>query len=263
MVSGVACVLLLICLLLGYWIGTWVRHQSSRSRQTHGPKIVHLMYLPWDRSQKLKDDPLDFDHSYERDMRSQLEPQGWSVRMWTGPELKREFPSLWDEAMKEAVRPTQLVDLFRWAVVAKYGGVYIQYDSVVHVPVKQLLPHVNKSVRLFTERVLTNEECRKNGLLHPIRNGEPEEPTRVQNQCFSSSVIGHPFIVRVRDTILENMRSMKPVQDYDVLYIGANARVSTLYDRHGRLDPTVELEGESGSKRMLTVSSRGSWRLGR
>jgi hypothetical protein len=232
-----------------------------RSRRTHGPRIVHLIYLPWTRDQVLKSDPYDFDHTFEQRLRALQEPRGWTVRMWTGPELQKEFPKMWTTSLKESARPTQMVDLFRWAVVARYGGVYLQYGTRVHNDnLDRLRPSSGHTVKLFTERVLTTEQCQEAGRRHTIRRGVPEEPVRVMNQVFSASVVEHPFIVRCRDTILRNMVERKPVHDYDILYLGANALVSTLYDVWGTTDRSVQLVGEASARRTFTVSSHASWR---
>ena len=233
----------------------------NRSRRTHGPRIVHLIYLPWDKQQKLKADPSDFDHTYEQALREAVEPRGWTVMMWTQPKLTAEFGDLWSQALRASVRPTQIVDLMRWAVVAKWGGVYVQYDTVLHTSLERLLPRVGTSVRLFTERVLTPEQCRNAAIRYSIRQGVPEEPLRVMNQVFAAAEPNHPFIVRCRDTILHRMSTHKPREDYDFLYAGANAWISTLYDVYGRDDPSIEIVSERDTKRAFTVSSRGSWRM--
>ena len=218
------------------------------------------MYLPWNRQQKLKPDYNDFDRTYERDMRQRVEAQGWQLKMWTQPLLKEEFADLWSQALDHAVRPTQIVDLMRWVVVCKYGGVYVQYDSVIHCNIDQLLPSRGRGLRLFTERVLTPEQCQEAARKYPIRQGVPEEPLRVMNQVFAAARPDHPFVVRCRDTILHRMKTHQPRDDYELLHSGATSLISTLYDVYGKHDSTIEMVRERNTKRAFTVSSRGSWR---
>jgi hypothetical protein len=242
------------------------RHRFSVHSNIHGYdpqiKIIHLIYLPWTRDQKLKDDVNDFDHRYYHDLRKKYVPKGWTIKMWTQPLLKAHFPTYWNLAIQHMVRPTQIVDLMRWVVLAEFGGIYMQYDSTIKVdPLEHLLPGRGKHVRLFTETVLSPEQCVENGKKHAVRNGIPEEPVRVMNQAMSSVRPHHPFIVLCRDTIMENMVRYKPKQDYDFLFYGANSLISTLYDRQGRVNDSVELVDEKTTKQWLTVSSRGSWRM--
>lgn len=234
---------------------------GQRNAQTHGVKIIHLIYLPWGKDQKLKEDWNDFDHTYEQQLK--LKYPDWEIKMWTLPLLKematRHYPGVWETAWQRHTKPTQLVDLFRFIVLHRMGGVYVQYGSTLHVHPEQLLPSHEKTVRFFTERVLTPEQCQKAADLYPIRQGVPEESVRVGNQIESVSAPGNPFIEMIWKTILENM-SIKPKEDYDYLILGANSLISTLFDQIGKHDPSVELIDERKAKKMFTVSSNGSWR---
>ena len=234
---------------------------STLSPATHGPRLMHLMYLPWDAHQRLKADPDEFDHAYLHRTRERF--PDWDVRMWTLPALRTlvqgAYPGVWEQAMASYHRPTQLVDLFRWLVVFHFGGVYVQYDTALLVSPASLLPRQSKTVRLFTERVLSRQQCEDAGRRWAIRQGAPEEPVRVMNQVFSASAQRQPFIGLVWRCILANM-AWAPREDYDVLYLGANALVSTLYDREGRSDDSVELVSQRTTRRLFAVSSRGSWR---
>ena len=50
------------------------------------PAIVHLMYFPWDRDQRLKTDPEDFDHTPVDLLRKYA--VGMEVKLWTYPAAK-------------------------------------------------------------------------------------------------------------------------------------------------------------------------------
>lgn len=258
-----ACLVLLV-LLFGYLTLYRFRHQNkwrNQSRPDH-IRIIHLMYLPWDKNQQLKrDDPYSFDMSYYHDL-CRHHPD-WDIRMWTLPVLQsfvqEHYPEVWTQAMERYTRPTQLVDLFRWLVVYHYGGIYVQYESELLIDLVSLLPSPSKHVRLFTERVLTDEQCQQASKLYRIRQGVPEENIRVMNQCFSASRIKDPFIELIWKTILGNL-SIKPLEDHDVIYLTANSLISRLYDQVGQHLEHVELVDESSMKTMIRVSSKGSWR---
>jgi len=250
-------ILVLILVLVSFWCGNRLLRPSYHPDT---PKILHLIYLPWDKQQRLKEDWNDFDHTYERNMRAQWEPKGWTVRMWTQPELRSEFPDVWNYAVKESVRPTQIVDLMRWVVLWKYGGLYLQYDSVPHVSLERFLPGQSSEVRLFTETVLTPEQSKQNAFIDPIRKGVPEEPVRVCNQVMSVIRPHHPFVELCCETILHNLRHTKATTDYQILWSSANTCISTLYDQVGQHNPTIELISEPVRKQWVTISSRGSWR---
>ena len=258
--------LLVCCLLLTILLYLLCRANRRRySREpTAGPRVIHLIYLPWDKNQKLKVDPEDFDHSYYHSLRKKFTT--WQIEMWTLPRLAKlcsdSYPGVFEQAMSRASRPTMLVDLFRWIVVHKYGGVYVQYESVLKEDPAWLLPPVGRQVRLLTEVVLTPEQCAEAAVKYPVRQGRHEEPVRVMNQIFSASVPNHPFIGTVWETILRNLS--RPIRsDYEVLYASANARVSTLFDEVGKRDNSVFLTNWDDSKSLVKVSSKGSWRTDR
>ena len=52
------------------------------------PKIVHLIYIPWDKKQLLKTDFLDFDNSFYIRFQEQL-GDNWVVIMWTMDKIEK------------------------------------------------------------------------------------------------------------------------------------------------------------------------------
>jgi len=229
------------------------------------PKLVHLIFLPWNSEQRLLEDPLEFDWSPYYRLAEQL--PDWKVIMWTLPRLhefsEKHYPGIWDRAWSSASRPTQIVDLYRWIVVHHHGGVYFQYNSKLNVDPEMLLPSKGKNVRLFTEFVWFSPLLRHlPAWRFPIRQGQPEERTRAMNQIFSAAP-KHPYIQLTWQSILNRMEAMKPKCDYDILFIGANAFVSELYEKEGQNRSDVEMLNFWQTRRMVQVSSKGSWRTDR
>lgn len=223
------------------------------------PRIIHMMYFPWDRTQKLKANEHDFDHApYE--IMKQLAPE-FEVKLWTYSETRnfclQQYPEIW-EALQQCERPTSMVDVLRWLVVYHVGGIYWQYNCTPMKEMNAYLPSIGKSVRLFTEFVLT-EKQRLKMAEEPIRNGEPEEKIRVLNQVFSAYP-KNEYIWKTICFFLQRIKTLKVQRDYDILFIAANAAVSTAYDQFGKNDPTIELMDLQTSKRMMKWHYQGSWR---
>ena len=223
------------------------------------PHLIHMIYFPWGKDQRLLADPHAFDHGpCERMCRYAPD---FEVRLWTLPDAQahceRCHPGIWD-VLLAAPRPMMMVDYLRWLVVHDCGGIYWQYDFNALAPMQQMLPSPEKQVRLFTEFVNDSETCRKMAE-EPIRQGEPEESIRVVNQVFSAPA-GHRFIRSTMDLIEHRLRTCTFRKDYDLLFISANAAVSTAYDRFGKDDPTVELMPLEVTRRSFKIIYRGTWR---
>ena len=223
------------------------------------PRIVHFIFLPWDTNHRLKDDEHDFDHSPVETMRRYA--PDFDVRLWTRTAVfefcRSTYPDVW-ETLRRCPHPTMMVDILRWLVVYHFGGVYWQMSATPLVPMDSFLPSAGKNVRLFTEFMLAPEKCRAMAA-EPIRNGEPEEPIRVLNQVFAARPKAD-FVRRFLDFILDRNRRLAPKNDYDILYIGANAALSTAYDQFGKNDDSVERMDLSQSRRMLKWRYLGTWR---
>lgn len=227
------------------------------------PKICHLIFVPWNSNQKVLDDTFAFDWGPYHEMVKSY--PDWRIEMWTLPKLrefsKKHYPGIWERAWKAASRPTQIVDLYRWIVVHHFGGLYFQYSSQLMVDPEMLLPSRGKGVRLFTEFVWFSPLLRQMPAWRfPIRKGQPEERLRIMNQLFSATP-KHPYIQLTWQTILARMERFKPECDYDILFIGANAFVSEVYEQVGqKMLNDVELLNFWQTRRMVQVSSKGSWR---
>ncbi len=223
------------------------------------PRLIHIIYFPWDRDHQLKADENDFDHGPIEALR-QYAPD-FEIRLWTWSRARdfgrQQYPEVW-ATVEKCPHPTMMVDILRWLMVLHFGGLYWQISTTPLVPLADLLPGPGKNVQLFTEFVMTPEQGRAMAA-EPIRNGEPEESVRVLNQVFAAAP-GAPFIRKMLDLVLERNRTLVPKNDYDILYIGANAVLSTAYDRFGKNDPAVELRSREESKRQLHWRYLGSWR---
>lgn len=223
------------------------------------PKLIHIIYFPWDNQHRLKSDENDFDHTPIELLRNYA--PDFEVRLWTYSKARAfclaHFPDIW-ATVTQCPHPTMMVDILRWLFVHHFGGIYWQITATPLVPMASLLPARDKNVRLFTEFNMTPEQCQAMAS-EPIRRGEPEEPTRVLNQVFAAEA-GAPFIRNVLDLVLERNRTLVPKNDYDILYIGANAALSTAYDRYGKGDPSVELIDRATAKTMIHWKYLGSWR---
>jgi hypothetical protein len=93
--------------------------------------------------------------------------------------------------------------------------------------------------------------------LYSIRNGKPEEKTRIQNQIFATYP-ENQFVSKVIKNIVKNIQKYVVKEDYDILYIGANALVSTIYDKSDK--KYLNLLSLSKSKSIVQVTGKGSWR---
>lgn len=152
-----------------------------------------------------------------------------------------------------------IVDFMRLLLLYHYGGIYWQYGSIRKAnSMDYFLPRLNKNIKLFTESILSIEFSNKMKN-EPIRNGKPEEITRVCNQVFSA-VPKHPYILRLFLKAVSNSQKYKVNKDYDILYIGANAMMSEMYEDYGKYLCDIELVDYKTTRKMIEISSNGSWR---
>ncbi|HOW96266.1 MAG TPA: hypothetical protein P5567_03455 [Kiritimatiellia bacterium] len=223
------------------------------------PRLIHMMFFPWGKDQKLRADQETFDRKPFESM-ARYAPD-FEVRLWTYARAREfcaaNYPAIW-EGIHRLARPIMMLDVLRWLVVYHFGGVFWQYYQVPLAAMDRMLPSPGRQAKVFTEFVLSPEECRRLAA-EPIRNGEPEESIRVLNQVFSA-VPRHPFIKATLDLIVERTSTLTPKRDYDILFISANAAVSTAYDRFGKNDPTVELVSRPDTRAMFKTQYLGSWR---
>ena len=257
LVIGLSMISIIIIIIL---ILSNMKQTETYKYNNESPKLIHLIYIPWDKNQKLKDDYLDFDKkSYEKLKRNNPE---YNIKLWILPDIQefvRDFYHEYYDIIFNLPRPTMIVDFIRLLVVYHYGGIYWQYGSISNASsINMFQPSPNRKVKLFTEAVLSQEYADKMKD-EPIRQGEPEEITRVCNQVFSA-VPKHPYIFILFTTAIENSKKYQIKKDYDILYIGANAMMSSIYDKIGKLRDDVELINHKTTKKIIDINSKGSWR---
>lgn len=255
-------IILAIVLILFIILFFAMNHEyySAYNYNHRAPKIIHLIYLPWDKDQKLKDNYLDFDQtSYERLKNNHPD---YLVKLWTLPDIKKFLHDFYPEyynIILNLPRPVMIVDFMRLLLVYHYGGIYWQYGSEPTVEMDRFLPSEGKNVKLFTEVILTPKfaDDMKN---EPIRNGEPEELVRVFSAVFSATP-KHPYMIKLFLTAIDNSKKYTVKNDYDILYIGSNAMMSTAYDKIGKHEDDIELVDYDTCKKMIKINSKSSWRM--
>ena len=74
---------LLVTIIIVFILSFKIQSQSEPYEYNNdSPKLIHLIYIPWDKNQKLKDDYLDFDKKpYEELKRNNPE---YNIKLWTG-----------------------------------------------------------------------------------------------------------------------------------------------------------------------------------
>jgi mannosyltransferase OCH1-like enzyme len=225
------------------------------------PKIIHLIYIPWNKNQKLKEDPYDFDHSYYYNL--QKENLRYDVKLWTLPKIKnfvKKYYNNYYSTIFNFSRPIMIVDLLRILLVYHYGGIYLQYGSKNIVSFDNFLPSENngKNLKLFTEKIITKEQANKLAK-QPIRNNKPEELLRIANQIYSS-IPKYPYLFELFKKAISNCKQYKVLCDYDIYYICGNALWSEFYDQNGKNKKDIELIDVKVKENMIEIKCNGSWK---
>jgi len=184
------------------------------------------------------------------------------VHLWGREELEPLAEGyrkgLWEE-LSGLARPVMAVDILRWLVLYREGGLYWQLGCIPWRSMGDFVPDDPKvECRLWTENVMTEAECRAMAE-KPIRGGVPEEPVRVTIGVLYCRK-GAAFAKRMVDFLLERAERWTPKEDYDVLYITGNAAMSEALDRFGKNDPLVELTGLAETRQMVRWQYHGMWR---
>ena len=231
--------------------------KSITPLQISFPKRVHLIYIPWDETGKLKPDETDFSHDFY--YRFKRENKGWDVKLWGLSELKSfisEYYPKYFSIWRLIKHPMQAVDFLRLLVTYHFGGIYYQYDSVQKAALDKFVPPVNKVGRLFVEKIIS-ELYSKKMANERLRRGKPEELLRVANQVFSAYP-KNEFLLYCINKSWNNLNNMTVRSQYDILYVGANAMFSEAYHEYPYKD-TLELTYDI--QNYVEFSSKGSWRL--
>jgi hypothetical protein len=234
------------------------------------PRIVHLIYIPWTRSQRIKDEN-DFNTDYLANFTARANGERFEAKLWTLSKLRiftqDNYPGLWEFLWDRIDRPTQVVDFMRLLLVYHFGGIYLQYGSKVYQPLESILPlHLGPEktqTRLFTESVI-GEALAAKGAAIPIRRGKPEEHIRIANQLFSSIQHG-AFLRYCLIKYLRNINTWRVSCDYDILYMGANAMTSEAFAEfsvyHDEKPSLIALVNEQDSTQYARYMGKGSWKI--
>ena len=232
-------------------------HSPRRVNDSSFPKIIHLIYFPWDKNGKLKDDENDFNHNFYYEFKKN-NPE-WEIRLWTLSKIKSFISSnypQYSDIWKLIKHPTQTVDFYRLIVTYHYGGVYWQYNSLQKAPLETFIPPANKSIRLFVENIVPKIKCMKNGY-EKIRQYKPEEVIRVANQVFSAYPKNN-FLLHCINKLWDNLHKFNIESQYDILYTSANAMISEAYDEYSKKN---DIQLTYRTIDYIKLSSNGSWRM--
>jgi hypothetical protein len=225
---------------------------------TKFPKIVHLMYVPWNhKTGILKSNENDFDHSFYEEIK--LINIHYKINLWTLPKIKQftnKFYPKYNEIWNKIKHPVQAIDFFRLLVVYHYGGVYWQYGSRQLAAMECFTPPKNKTIRLFVECML-NQRFSESKKTERIRDGKPEEIVRVVTGCFAAYP-KNTFLNSSIEKSWNNINTFEIKNQYDILYVGGNAMFSESYDQYvNKKSITLTYN----TNKYISFYSQGSWRL--
>jgi mannosyltransferase OCH1-like enzyme len=112
----------------------------------HTPKIPRILHLIWVGS---KPQP---DYVNERVQKWKELMPTWQVRLWTNADIHSgEFPELIVTLIGYAYIGAQKADIMRYHIIEKYGGVYIDTDSIPKRSFEDLIMHTD------TEAIFCND----------------------------------------------------------------------------------------------------------
>ncbi len=154
------------------------------------PKILHQTYK--------SEDTLPPTYARCQTVAKRLH-EGWTYMFWTDErmeeEVRQSFPELYP-VFSILPRMIMKIDVFRYCLMWKYGGVYADLDYLFRKPFDMM-----------------NE-----GLVLPIsrRQSKMKYQLRFGNSVFASSP-GHPFWRLVLDDILHNKERLLVKSDSDVM----------------------------------------------
>jgi hypothetical protein len=153
------------------------------------PKIIHQTYKTIDNLPSV--------YSKCQDRIKELHPD-WEYRFWTDEDMYKEvrdsFPELYLVFMNLPRKILQ-IDVFRYCLMAKYGGLYADLDYMFRKPFDILDSKV---------------------VLPISRDFDTNYPRRFGN-CVFASEPGHPFWFMCINDIIQNTERLSIVSDSDVM----------------------------------------------
>lgn len=154
------------------------------------PKIIHQTYKRVDNLPPVYKECQDIIKSLH---------EGWTYMFWTDEEMYREvresFPELWP-TFEKLPRKILQIDVFRYCLMWKYGGLYADLDY----------------------RFRKGFDMLDGELVLPISRNQPhgQYPKRFGN-CIFASRPGHPFWQHVIKDVIENSERLSVQTDSDVM----------------------------------------------
>jgi len=171
-----------------------------------------------------------------------------------------EILSPWEQQQYKKLIRIQKSDAARYAILRKYGGLYLDFDIECLVPLGGFIEnHHHKDAIVWTELYLSLAQCEYVGKTNFIRGGIPEAPHRIANYalaCQSGSI----FIQKVLETMWARV-ALPITSEYDVIYTPGPAVVSTVISEMGStLSIEVEIISLEKANQQIKHYGVGHWR---
>lgn len=171
-----------------------------------------------------------------------------------------EILSPWEQQQYKKLILIQKSDAARYAILRKYGGLYLDFDIDCLEPLGGFIEnHQQKDAIVWTEFYISLAHCEYIGKTNFIRGGIPEAPHRIANYALACQP-GSNFIQKVLQTMWARV-ALPIMTDYDVIYTTGPDVVSTVIAEMGS-SPSMELEIVSLEKANQQIKhyAVGHWR---
>lgn len=160
-------------------------------------------------------------------------------------------------------RNIQKCDFLRYALLHKYGGVYLDTDiRMTKYNFNDLFEkYPQYSLFLCVETILSDAQCKQVSIDNPVRKGVHEDNVRVSNY-FIASAPKHPFWNFVF-RLLKKRASTQIVNNYDIIYSTGPDIISTSYHRYTKKHPndtSIKLLHLNEVKDYIHHFAYGMWR---
>jgi mannosyltransferase OCH1-like enzyme len=159
--------------------------------------------------------------------------------------ISESFPDAIPLLEKHNLNPAMVSDIFRYYLMWKYGGLYLDHDVKVYPKLLLILSDA-KCVTLFTETLLNSEQLKKSAH-YPNRGNVQENIIRIANYILFSPKPGEPFFINAINLALERLEKLECVTNtYDIIWTTGPDIVSTIYGRTLRSNnfpSRINLEG--------------------
>ena len=200
-------------------------HVRTLSPRTQGYRYetAHFVYGLWDTS------PIP--EGFVKTMDA-WRLQGWKTKLWNLEMVNGLFEKYpeYKDICKAFSRRVQLADLARLLILYDEGGHYFDLDCIpsqrnLHAYLNDTKP----AVVFYIEALQGVISSILVGLMHKVRRGRPEFPSRVANYAFGARA-KHPIIKENLDLLKRRCEMYKDCNtDYDIIYkTGPDCTTSTV-----------------------------------